>query len=514
MRREELAAFAAQQCASAETTAHHGGGKGRPFWNPTSYQFMYVPAFQFHHIPGTERYRYRATDEKGGEHVFEAENCTGLLTPVWKDIPEGVVELRVYALDEQGNERHLVGARTFYRLAPFTGDYPPAPIGYREAAERVYDFAFEQPFMRHWLTDGTPDPDYDRYVYPSKMIPAVITAMIDYARLRPERADDALRIAKNAADYLIGITRQDGPTAGVPPTYWLNFREHPETRRNLTADERIDWVMMIYPAHVGTAYLQLAQAAGERRYFDAALRIGEYYRDHVEENGTWYLLRSITTGEVISPNYCAPLERIIPFLKSLGERTGDPAWDSLADGAMAYTEKDMLSTYDWEGQFEDSPCSANYSNLSHYGATALVRHYCTYHADDPAKMAEADDLMRFAEDQFVIWGKPSPWNRTHFDTSIWQTPCGLEQYNWHVPIDASTADITRTFLAMYRAGRGELHLAKARALADSIVRSQRPDGRIPTHWMTDAHRSGEDFWINCMFDAARTLSLMAGEGNS
>ena len=513
MRKEQLALQAAQACNAAETTAHHGGN-GRPYWNPTSFQFMYVPAFQFQHIPGTVLYRYRATDETGAEHVFEAPDCTGLLTPIWKDIPEGVVTLRVYALDDQGQERYLAGARTFFKLAPFTGDYPPAACSYREAAERVYAFAFEQSFMQCWLTNGTPDPDYDRYVYPSKMISAIVTAMLDYARLCPERANDALQIAKNAADYLLSITPQAGPTAGLPPTYWINFREHPETRRNLTAAERIDWVMMIYPAHVGTAYLQLAESTGDERYLSAALRIGAYYRDHVEENGSWYLLRSITTGEAIAPNYCAPLERIIPFLKQLHARTGDPVWNRLADGAMAYTENVMLSTYNWEGQFEDSPCSENYSNLSHYGATALVRHYCRYHADNPALMTEADDLMRFAEDQFVIWNRPSPWNRTHFDTTLWQTPCALEQYNWHVPIDASTADLTLTFLAMYQAGRGELHLAKARALADSITRSQRPDGRIPTHWMTDAHRSGEDFWINCMFTAAQALSVMAEVCNS
>ena len=510
MTSKDFARQALQECNSGATTAHHGGGEGRPFWNGYSFQFMYVPAFQFQGIPGVSRYRYVATDAAGATHSFEAESAEALLEPIWKNIPEGVVQLQVYALDDKGEPAHLVGARTFFKLAPFASDLPPAARSYHEAAMRVYDYAFRQSFIRHWLTHGTPDPDYDLNVYPSKMIPAVVTAMIDYAKISPEHAEDALQIAKNAADYLIGITPGQGePMAGIPPTYQLDFREHPETRNNLKAEEYFDRVMMIYPAHAGSAYLALEAATGEQRYLDAALSIGAYYHDHVEENGSWYLLRSRTTGESVSANYCAPLERIIPFLMALHERTNESVWKELADGAMSYVENDVLLSYNWEAQFEDSRTSANYSNLTHYGADALIRHYCRYHADSAEHMAAADDLMRFVEDQFVIWKKPSPWNRKNFDTSLWQTPCGLEQYRWHVPIDASTVDIARTFLAMHRAGRGELHLEKAKALANSITRAQQDDGMVPTHWMTPAHMKGEDFWINCMFDSARALTELA-----
>ena len=500
---------AAEECSSDKTTAHHGGGKGRPYWNPTSFQFMYVPAFQFQHIPGTEQYRYHAVDVNGTDHIFEAENCTGLLTPVWRDIPEGVVKLTVWALDEEGNEKYLAGARTFYRLSPFTADLPQAARSYKETVTKIYDYAFEQSFIQHWLTEKTPDPDYDLNVYPSKMIPAIVVAMLDYARMRPDRAEDAIRIAVNAADYLIGITPAEGAMKGVPPTYQLDFRPHPETRKKLTAVENIDKVMMIYPAHAGAAYLKLYDATGDRKYYDAAMNIGYFFRDNVQENGSWYLILNRHTGKPVIANYCEPLERIIPMLMGIYEHNGDEIWKKLADGALGYMEKTMLSAYDWEGQFEDSPTSANYSNLTHYGAAALVKHYCRYCADDPEKMAIADDLMRFVEDQFVIWKKPSPWNRVHFDTSLWQTPCGMEQYNWHVPIDASTSDIMEAFLAMHKAGRGELHLEKAKALADSITRAQQPDGMLPTHWMTEAYKKGEDFWINCMFYAAVRLSELS-----
>ena len=86
MTKEDFAKQAARECCSPLTTAHHGGAEGRPFWNPLSYQFMYVPAFQFQALPGILRYRYTAKDERGVRHIFEADNASALLTPVWADI--------------------------------------------------------------------------------------------------------------------------------------------------------------------------------------------------------------------------------------------------------------------------------------------------------------------------------------------------------------------------------------------------------------------------------------------
>lgn len=225
---------AENECSSAATAAHIGGGEGRAFWNAEATQFMYVPAFQFQPYPGCRKYIYKVKDCKGTERVFESRSHSASLEPVWRDIPEGVTELRVYATDDAGNESALIGARTFFRLSPFPDNLPPAAESYRESAARAYDYAFGQSFIQHWLTDGTPDPDYDRYVYPSKMIAWVTDAMVHYAGLRTERAADALAVAKNAADWLIGITPKDGEaTAHIPPTYCIDFRDNPETRTNL-----------------------------------------------------------------------------------------------------------------------------------------------------------------------------------------------------------------------------------------------------------------------------------------
>lgn len=509
MTKAEFAAQAAAACASAENGAHIPGQAGNPYWNTFAFQFMYVPAFQFSPLPGVKKYRFIAADETGAEHIFEADKCTADLSPIWAELPEGVVTLHVFALDAEGNPTAQVGTRTFFRLSPFPDDLPERVCTYREAASRGVEYTMTQSFMLHWLTEGTPDPDYDHNVYPSKMIASIIKAMITYAGDRPENAEKAMKIAVNAADYLLGITAKEGPMAWIPPTYQIDFRPNPETRSNLAAKKRLNWVMMMYPATVGDAYLALAKATGEQKYFYAALKIAEHFRDTVQPNGSWYLIRDIHTGEVLAGDYVEPLREIVPLLTEIYTLTCDECWKQLADNAIAYVENTVLTAWNWGGQFEDSHTSLNYSNLSHYPATALIRYYCSRYPNDADRMAKADEMMRWVEDQFIIWKRPSPWNRSGFDTAKWHTPCGCEQYEWHVPIDASTADMVMTFLAMHKAGRGDLHLEKAKALADSLTRAQQPDGLIPTHWMTEKYMKGYGMWINCLFYATRALSELA-----
>ncbi|MBP9989043.1 MAG: hypothetical protein KBT46_06045 [Ruminococcus sp.] len=511
MTKEALTKQAYKECCSEATTAHHGGGCGRPFWNAEAFQFMYVPSFQFQSISGCKKYRFTAKDENGNIHTFDAPKPSALLTEIWGELPEGVVELTVRTVNDDNSEGYLVGARTFYKLAPFCADLPEAKCSYKECATRAYDYIMNLSYVRFWLDNGVPDPNYILNVYPSKTHSAIIGAMLNMMTLCPDKADDALKIARNAADYLMEITPNDNsPLNGVPPTYKLDYCEIAWKHFfGTVVAERSNTIMMIYPSYVGKAYLQLEEKTKEQKYLDAAIKIGEFYLSTVQKNGTWYIIIDDKTGEPVSYNYCDPMPNVVPFLMKLYERTGEEKWKTLSDNAISYIERETLMSYNWEGQFEDSGLSANYSNLTHFGAAALVRHYAAYYSDDENKMKIAEDVARFIEDQFVVWNKPAPWNKDSADVSLWPVPCALEQYNWYVPIDASSASVINTFIALYKAGRGELYLAKAKALTDTITRVQHDDGMIPTHWMDEETLNGHNFWINCMIATANTVEAMA-----
>lgn len=504
---KELLQRILDQYNSAETTAHHGGVDGRPFWNGCASQFMYVPAFDFAPLPGYSRYMFTATDNSGKEYSFEASSPKSLLTPIWSQIPTGEVVLKVEALDANSNVRAIVGMRTFYKSAPFRGSYREKKRSYAEAARFAYDYGFNLSFIQYWLNHNSPDPEYDLNNYPSKIYSAVINGMVNYAKLSPENAEDAIKIAKNAADFMISISFPEGsPLEFIPPTYYNKHRPNGTESADDTARERIGIIMTDMAADSGKAYLNLEKATGDVKYLEAAKRIAEYYKKTVLPCGSWYIRIFVETGEPATNNITVP-EHILTFMLKMYERTGDESYKAIADGCVKYFIDKLVSTYNWEGQFEDSILSYNYSNLSHYGATCMASYFADQCADDEACMAEAADLIRFVEDQFVVWEKPAEWDCRNFDTSIYFLPAVFEQYNWYVPVDASMANVMITFAKMYKATGDEIYREKACAMGDMLTYMQNEEtGMIPTQWhIATCREDGGGFWINCMFSTANHL---------
>ena len=115
--------------------------------------------------------------------------------------------------------------------------------------------------------------------------------------------------------------------------------------------------------------------------------------------------------------------------------------------------------------------------------------------------------MRFVEDQFVIWGRYAPRCRNWEYSDCWESPAGLEQYEWYVPVDGSTAAIATAFMAVYELTGDKLWYEKACTLADMITRMQNEEtGLIPTQWITENPKTKVwNFWINCHLGTARNM---------
>ena len=188
---------------SAEGSPHPGGVGGSPFWNIHSSQFMFAPTLQFPKVPKGRADLYTAEDEKGRRYTFKGATSCESLAPIWGELPEGFVQLKVESLDKQGNILHLVGVRYFYKCAPFPGRdaLPPRAKSYRECALEAFRFVYEDPMVQHWLIHGTPEPDYPHNAYPSKMIESIINAMAYYASHDPSNAENALKLARRAAEF-------------------------------------------------------------------------------------------------------------------------------------------------------------------------------------------------------------------------------------------------------------------------------------------------------------------------
>lgn len=486
-----------------------GGVNGNAFWNIQAQAFMFCPSFDFAPMFSCKNYLFEAEDVTGKKYSFKADNSYALLTPIWNELEVGQIQLCVYALDNDDNKIAMIGARSFHKSAPFTGEYPAAAVDYRTAAKRVYDYLMNDPYIKDWEF-GKYNTDYQLGIFVTKMNSAIINAMINYATLSPENKDRAMKIAINAADFLIKVSAPEGsPLEGLPPTYYYSPDLDNVMKHHHVVSKRLETTMLIYPCSAGAAYLNLYKTTNDKKYLHSAMKIAEYYKNHVCENGTWHQMLSTVTGESLVPQYSVP-HGICAFLYKVFNITKDETYKKLADGAMNYLWNNTVKDFHWEGQFEDAVLSQHYSNMTHFTASAIIADITNNHSDEADKIECAKELMRYIEDQFVVWDKPLKYHQ-HDNTENWSYPAGLEQYAWYVPIDSSTAGIMASFLNLHRLTGEELYLEKAKALANSITRMQNTEnGLIPTHWrFKDCRETGGELWINCLIGTANRLFEIA-----
>ena len=131
----------------------------------------------------------------------------------------------------------------------------------------------------------------------------------------------------------------------------------------------------------------------------------------------------------------------------------------------------------------------------------------------------AKEILRYAEDQFIVWSKNDPvlrwdwfkkdskWNGTTRDGGCdWFVPCALEQYKFYTPIGSSNRLMVIVFLKFFEVTGQAIYHAKAEALANTLIIAQNfhGGGEIPTHLRRNLPELN---WINCGVYPALTLIM-------
>ncbi len=133
----------------------HPGVPGKvAFWNqdPNARLFKYAPAFDFREKKGAVEYKFIAfsfTSKK--EYTFTAKTPYTDLSPIWNDLPDGEISLKVEAIMENGFV-HLCGLRSdnnnyfqkrnFYKVSPFCPPYKEAKSSYSDASLDALEYIF------------------------------------------------------------------------------------------------------------------------------------------------------------------------------------------------------------------------------------------------------------------------------------------------------------------------------------------------------------------------------------
>ena len=517
------AASGLTDCFAVDAAIRPGGVDGSPFWNRYARMFTYPPAFDFRPVEGAVRYRFLVHDKVHHCLTQEADLPTAALTPVWDRIPPGFVAVWCQGVLSNGQAVVTRGNwgtdyRLFWKQAPFKpGSYPRPPRPYGEAAEKFLTWIFDgnATAFRHFRETGDPHGDWPVGIpishYPAKIHSALIRAGVDFAVRCPARRDEAMALARVAAEYMQKVScGKDGPCAGFPPTYEGDSR---------VCTAYAGQIMMIYPADAGKAYLTLAKATGERRWADAAKLIGETYLKLQGRDGTWPLKVWAKTGRASIPNRLQPLA-VVDFLERLFAETGDGRYRAAADRAFAWVERGPMRDWNWEAQYEDAPPSpVPYYNMAGIVACQAVEHVLRRYPGDEARLGFCREAMRFVEDQFICWELPCDENGfgactldklptdQPYDYRSWTVPCVLEQSTYAVPVSAAAGVVIGAYLSLHKATGDPADLARARAIGDALVCAQRDNGAIPDVIATPYYQC----WLNDAYTAVEGLRKLAAQ---
>lgn len=467
---------------------------GTPFWNGNARRFIHVPAFRLNKVDGAVNYRFTAMASDRKEYFFISENPWDNLAPIWLKLPVGYVDLEVTGMDAAGENLGQAGTRKFYKAAPFNGPYNTKKADYDESYSRALKYIFDQGYIQNWKINGMPDTlSYKLYCYPAKIIGAVIESMFLHSQVSETDKTEAMVIAEKAADFLIEISEpENAPLEFFPPTYRGNAA---------TAKYYKDQFMMIYPAELAQNYLELYNKTQNPKFFDAAIRIANTYSKLQLPEGTWYL-KLWKDGAPVKENRCIPVV-IIEFLERLRTEHGIADYQEVEQKALKWILENPVRTFDWSGQFEDINPGKPYENLTKHDACSFAIYLFNHKDIIPNSLELAEELLRFSEDQFVVWEKPMP--HSYSRAQLWILPCALEQYNYYIPIDASASKLMNTYLEAFKATGKQLYLAKTIEFANAMTTAQVDTGRYPTYWEWNEERLSNEGWLNCAVSNVRAM---------
>ncbi|HEY0668963.1 MAG TPA: hypothetical protein VGD22_12335 [Sphingobacteriaceae bacterium] len=475
-----------------------------PFWNVAAKRFIYAPAFNYKTIDGAAKYKYDITSEADDKlYSFENKVPYAPLSPVWAALPVGYFKITVHGISEKGEVVGTAGKGRYYRAAHFNGVYHQPVMPYDKSAMVALEKLMHKDFIEYWLLHKVPDPSYRFYRYPTKIYSALIIGALTYGKLKPAEYERSVKLARIIADFLISISRPKGnPYQYFPPSYY----GYEEIFKKSNSKINTNSIMTIISADAGHAYLDLFDVTKDKKYLEAAKRIAETYTETQMKNGSWYLFVDKDSGKPTASNIAIPTSTI-NYFDRLSKDYGVKGLQKSTRKALNWIMKNPVKTFDWHGQFEDIYERPAYHNLSREQACDLAIYLLRNSEKSPRNIPLAEELIRFAEDQFVIWEKPRPDLKIGNEgqgalSKNWISPSVQEQYVYWMPVGRAAGIMVNTYWEAYNTTKKEIYLAKAKSIANTFTVVQKEhDGDFPTYFT----RYKMGYWLNSNVYPAKVL---------
>ena len=489
-------------------------------------RFIYAPTLEFKSVEGARAYVFEILDDIHEFHALTNSAAMVDLEKIWQELPVGFVTITARALDQKGAFVGEAGRRVLWKKAAFDpSKYEGPAMDYALARTRVIDCFIRQPHIMTLKATGKIDlANYALNGYPSKMLSSEVTELSAFAKngtFGEADAAELMDIARKAADFMIGYSVPAGePLEYFPRTYHEEGSEYGRFK----GDQ--DRIHLLYPAKGGVALANIYVATEEKKYLEASERIARTYIKLQEKDGTWPMQLNAKTAKPYNQNRLVPMD-VIFLMEKLYKITGKAEYRKCADEAFRFMDEGPMRNWNWEGQFEDGAKMkvATHQNLSNFPANMMAAYLVERFPGDAKRIAQAEELVKFVEDQFIDWEPPfdhgrnrveagkrgddGSWNWFCRPTSAWCCPVVLEQYACYVPVDASSAKTVNTLLAVYKATKKPRYYQMAKALVDAQTRMIEEDGFLNTWSVKGVKRNDHRHhtWDNC------TMEMMTALGN-
>jgi hypothetical protein len=454
-------------------------------------------------VAGAAGYQVLVSPLAEPETILEAtsNDCRVDLASVWPGLPFGMLQLTGRAFDERGRLLGMTPLKTLVKAPDWDGGVAE-PLDYRETGVGVIDY------LCHRLPVAREHPDDPAYMwhasaatiggetgtdlqFPALCYPSLAALFLTGDRLG--LGDELPGRAKQLADFLIDHPVVDhGPLAGLPMSTLRQDGRGGLYEEDRTTLVRIGWA--------GVTMLNLAAATGEKRYATYARHLADILLATQRDDGSWPYRVRIADAAVVEP-YTAAGVMALFLLERLGLDTDDPRYEDAFDRGLAWILDNPVRTGLWQQMYEDVPSLEPYDNLEQWAAleTAIM----LLRRNNPDAVSIARDLVRYVEDQFVLFGDEASLLVPYLPV----TPSVVEQYRCYWPMDFHTANYVRATLALYQATGEDEWGQKSVAAANAIVACRRPDGRLSTLMPDRRFGTTPPFsdWFNCMAHAADVL---------
>ncbi len=495
-------------------------------WNSHSRQFIDPPAFQL--LPLARTVRYRAIAEQG-ERSWQVESPHPWLdlSPIWDKVPLKSFKLTFQWLD--ADEKVLSEEHSWRVKAPDWQGFNESPEDWAGAADRTIAYLiragedgtapYREPGMPVWIWSAaspTPEPTREMLgpayenkgvldefrnrhrwagsghpaAYPGCIVPAIIWSMTAHAQLHRPQSQTAMKMARIAADWAL---KNHLPDEGVLPRFPYSTIAAGRFGSALEDDN----INLTRASWMGLGMVTMYEATQDRKYLDYARHIAQVTAKFQAADGSFPYRVNIKTGKV-QEAYCTGGIQFSLLVEALERHRVDEKLQLASQRTVQWLLAYPTESNNWQGGYEDVGEARPYFNLTQWEPEVLIAYLCRNKDCNPRYIPQAKKLLRFVEDQFVLFG---PVSEAH--TVPVKGPLVFEQYVCWWPMEVHAGYYLLANLELHKATGEQVYLDKAKATGNAICAQQYPDGSISnwaSRWLEDGKPKGENSghnWYNC-----------------